>query len=267
MPVLLPFSVFFGSLGTLIVLITRRFRIIRKTYELQEELEASQKQIDRAEKKEKFEKEKALKEIRIAQEQKHQALRNIGLMSELMKKAELELERNQDEEAMKTLIQVLALDENHRKANELLAKLYLRSTQEKKAELIYRKLIDLYPFDPEFYASLGHSYFQRHQFKAATKAYEKALSIDKNNPQRYLHLGNVYATKKEFKIALEHYVKAHRLDVRNIELMFLIIEVCLQNSDPISAREYLHKILDYEPYNQQAKTLLGEVLRMLNTEQ
>ena len=64
-------------------------------------------------------------------------------------------------------------------------------------------------------------------------------------------------------MALEYYTKAHRLDVRNIQLMFLIIEMCLQNSDPITAREYLHRILDYEPYNQQAKTLLGEVLRTL----
>lgn len=265
MPVLLLFSVFLGSIASLFFLISRRLKIVRKTVELQQELEEEQKMIDRAEKKEKIQKEKIVKELKMAQEQKHHALRNLGLINELMKKVDHDLAEKNDEEALKTLIQVIALDENHRKGNELLGRLYLRTARHKKAELILKHLIELYPFDPEYYSMLGHGFFERHQFKAALKCYEKALSLDKNNPKRYIHVGSVYATKKEFSEALDFYTKAHRIDIRNIELMFLIVEICLQNSDPITAREYLHKILDYEPYNQQAKTLLGEVLRMLNT--
>src|SRR5690606_7886941 len=184
-----------------------------------------------------------------------------------MKKVDHDLVSEDEEEALKTLIQIISLDENHRKANELLARLYLKSGRNKKAELIYKQLIDLYPFDPEYYSCLAHSFFQRHQFKMATEYYEKSLQLDKNNPTRYINLGHVFSTRKDFVTSLEYYMKAHRMDVRNIELMFLITELCLQNSDPITAREYLHRILDYEPYNQQAKTLLGEVLRTLKQEE
>lgn len=263
MPVLLPFSVLLGSLGGLVYIISRRLKMIRKTLMLQKDLEEQQKKMERLEKKEKIDKEKAVVEIRRAAEMKHKALRNLGAINELMKKVDHDLTAGQDEEATKTLIQVTSLDENHRKGNELLARLYLKAGQHKKAELIYKKLIDLFPFDPEYYSQLGQCFLQRHQFKVATKYFEKALSLDKNNSLRYLHLGHVFQTRKEYPLALEYYTKAHRLDVRNIQLMFLIIEMCLQNSDPITAREYLHRILDYEPYNQQAKTLLGEVLRTL----
>lgn len=263
MPVILPFSVLLGSLAGLVYLIGRRFKMMKKTFSLQKELEDHQKKIERLQKREKITKEKTLQELRRSAELKHKALRNLGAINELMKKVDFDLTAGHEEEALKTLIQVTSLDENNRKANELLAKIYLKSEQHKKAELIYKRLIDLYPFDPEYYAQLGQSYFQRHQFKTAERYYEQALSLDKNNPTRYIYLGHVHATRKDFPMALEYYTKAHRLDVRNIELMFMIIEMCLQNSDPITAREYLHRVLDYEPYNQQAKTLLGEVLRNL----
>jgi tetratricopeptide (TPR) repeat protein len=267
MPVLLPFSVLLGSFGALVYILARRFKIVKKTFHLQRELEDHQKKMERLEKKESLMKEKAIQELRRASEIKHKALRNLGAINDLMKKADNDITIGDDEEALRTLIQVISLDENHRKGNELLARLYLKTGRHKKAELIYKRLIDLYPFDAEYYSCLAHSFFQRHQFKMATGYYEKALQLDKNNGVRYINLGHVFATRKDYGTALEYYTKAHRMDVRNIELMFLIIETCLQNSDPITAREFLHRILDYEPYNQQAKTLLGEVLRTLKQEE
>lgn len=267
MPVILPFSVLLGSLSALTYIVSRRFRIIKKTFSLQRELEDHQKKLERVKKKESLQKEKALLELKRSAEMKHKALRNLGAINELMKKVDHDLTTGQDEEALKTLIQVISLDENHRKGNELMARIYLKTGRHKKAELIYKRLIELFPFDAEYYSCLAHSFFQRHQFKMATQFYEKALQLDKSNATRSINLGHVYATRKDYGTALEYYVRAHRMDVRNIELMFLIVEVCLQNSDPISAREYLHRILDYEPYNQQAKTLLGEVLRTLKQEE
>jgi tetratricopeptide (TPR) repeat protein len=183
-----------------------------------------------------------------------------------MKKADHEISLHQDEEALKTLIQIISLDENHRKANELLGKLYQETGDIKKAELIFKHLIELFPFDPAYYSALGAVNLVRHLFRNAIKYYEKSLSLDKNNPIRYVHLGQAYSSKKDYAMALEWYTKAHRLHVSNIELMFLMVETCLFNSDPIKAREYLHKILDYEPYNQQAKTILAEVLQTLSKE-
>lgn len=266
MPIILPFSAFLFSLGSLILIISRRFRLIKKTYSLQKELETEQKRIDRMEKKEKVQKEKVVKAMKMAQEQKHQALRSLGVINDLLKKVDHDLTKGNDEEALKTLIQVIALDDHHRKGNELLANLYLKMAEFKKSELILKKIIELYPFDPEYHHLLGLSFFHRNQFKAATEAMEKSLSLDKHNPLRYQHLGEVFVARKEYKTALEFFVKSHRLDVRNIDLMFQIIDMCQENQDPISAREFLHKILDYEPYNQKAKSLLAEVLQSLQSE-
>jgi len=263
MPVILPVSVLFGSLAALVFLVARRFNIVKKTLLLQKEIETHQKKVKQARKKKKFLKAKAVKELHRAAELKHKSLRNLGAVNELLKKVDHDLIAGNDEEALKTLIQILSLDENHRKGNEIIAKIYLKTGRNRKAELIYKKLIELYPFDPDYYSSLAQSYFNRHQFKASTRFFEKALELDKNNPNCYINIGNVYSVRKDYENALEYYVHAHRLNVRDINLMFLIIEMCLNNSDPITAREYLHKVLDYEPYNQEAKTLLGEVLRSL----
>jgi tetratricopeptide (TPR) repeat protein len=266
MPVILPVTVLFSSFGALVFIVSRRMHLFRTTLRIQKDLESHQRKLNRAKKKEKNERVKAVKELERASALKHKALRNLGAINDLMKKADQDIIAGNDEEALKTLIQIISLDGNHRKANELLAKLYLRMEKFKKAELIYKKLVEQHPFDPEYYASLGESFYQRRQFKASTRYYEEALNLDKNNPQRYISLGNVHLTKKDYSGALEYYLKAHRLNVRDVELMFLIVETCLNNIDPITAREYLHKILDYEPYNQQAKSLLGEVLRDLKEE-
>lgn len=263
MPVVLPFSIFLSSLFGLAYLINRRFGVIKKTLNLQKELEENHKKVVRAEKRKKVQHEKALNVIRTNNENRRTALENLGMINELMKKADFEVSKGIRDEAEKTLINVIALDPNHRKANDLLARLYLNLGFPKKAEIILKHLIELFPFDPEYVSLLGTSYLSRHQFRASIKAYEKALELDKNNGKRYQELGNVYAVKKEFKPALELFEQALRVEVSNIKLMFLMVELCLQNSDPIKAREYLHKILDYEPYNQEAKSLLGEVLRML----
>ncbi|MGE3279370.1 MAG: tetratricopeptide repeat protein, partial [Candidatus Altimarinota bacterium] len=169
MPVILPFSVLVGSLSTLMYIISRRFRIVKKTFHLQKELEDHQKKMERVKKKESLQKEKALQDLKRTAEMKHKALRNLGAINELMKKVDHDLTTGQDEEALKTLIQVISLDENHRKGNELLARLYLKTGRHKKAELIYNKLIELYPFDAEYYSCLAHSFYQLHQFKMATQ--------------------------------------------------------------------------------------------------
>lgn len=263
MPILLPLTVLFGSFGAIVFIISRRLSIVNQILQTQKELEAHSKKMVMAKRKKKHLKQKALKELEMVSEQKHQALRNLGLINELLKKVDHDLTAEKPDEALQTLVQILSLDSNHRKANELMAELSLRSGQHKKAEILYKKLVGLYPFDPQYYGALGQSYFQRHQFSTAVKYFEKALEIDKNNPLRYIDLGHVAATRREFSTALSYYLRAHRLNLRDVALMFRIVEMCLQNSDPITAREYLHKILDYEPYNQQAKTLLGEVLRTL----
>lgn len=266
MPVILPVTVLFSSFGALVFIISRRMHLFRATLRIQKELESHQRKLKRAQKKEKHQRVKAVKELERASELKHKALRNLGAINDLLKKADQDIMAGDDDDALKTLIQVISLDENHRKGNELLAKLYLRAEKFKKAELIYKKLIEQHPFNPDYYANLGESFFQRRQFKASTRYYEEALNLDKNNPQRYISLGNLFLTKKDYSSALAYYLKAHKLNVRDVELMFLIVETCLNNTDPITAREYLHKILDYEPYNQQAKSLLGEVLRDLKEE-
>ena len=263
MLVILPVSILFGSLGTMFFIISRRLKLVNKTIKLQQEIEVHQKSVKRARKKKKIYKEKVLKELKRASDLKHKSLRNLGAINELMKKVDHDLIAGNDQEARRTLIQVISLDENHRKGNELLAKLYLHKSRNRKAELIYKKLIELHPFDSGYYTNLAQSFLYRHQFKAATGNFEKALELDKNNPQYYINIGQVYAIRKDYESALSYFTKAHRINVRDIDLMFVIIEMCLNNHDPISAREYLHKVLDYEPYNHHAKSLLGEVLRDL----
>ncbi len=263
MPVLFPVSALLGSLGAFVLIVGRRFRIIQQTQHFQKELESHQKKVERAKRKQKTQKKKALSELKRLSDQKQTALRNLGSINELMKKADQDVVQGRDDEALKTLIQVLSLDDHHRMGNELLAGVYMRSENYKKAEILYKKLVELYPLAADYHALLGSTYLERRQFKAATTHYQQALQLDKNNYKRFVDLGQISHLRRDYHDALEMFEKAHRLQVRDIDLMFMIVDTCLQNSDPITAREYLHKILDYEPYNQEAKNLLSQVLKDL----
>ncbi|MDP3975444.1 MAG: hypothetical protein Q8P95_00850 [bacterium] len=266
MPVLLYLAVFLAALATLAFMLARRTHMLRETRKLQEELKKQRQKAERAQKRERRQLARVEKELKRAETMKHQSLRHLGAVSELMKKVDHDLANGNQQEALKALIEVTSLDENHQRANELMAQIYLDTQQSKKAEIIYKKLIGLYPFDAKYYGALAQSFLDRHQFKVAQDYFEEALKLDKNNARRYMDLGMLHAMRHEYRISMDYYLKAHHLNLRDVPLMFTIVQNCLSNSDPITAREFLHKILDYEPYNEEAKNLLAGVLRELKEE-
>jgi len=255
-----------GSTIGIIAISTRRRGINARTNAIQKQVAKEQRKKEREQSQKRLTKRRALQNALSEEDQKRVTRENLVKVNELLKKVDHLLQNKEEEEALKVLIQVTALDKTHKKANEILASLYLKHDQNEKAELILNTLIEDHPHDPMYRSNLAHSFYNRRKFKAAIPHYEAALERDKANPVRYINIGHVYATKREFTPALEYYKKANRLSVRDVDLMFTIVETCLQNSDPITAREFLHKILDYEPYNNRAKETLSEVLDMLKEE-
>jgi tetratricopeptide (TPR) repeat protein len=252
-----------ASLMAILGITVRRGHLNYRSGKIQNELKVAQRKQERELSKIKSSKSRMEAAVRVRETEKKVSRDNVVKITELMRKVEHLMESDQQEEALKILIQVTALDRDHRNANEKLASLYLKRNQNQKAELIYHTLIETFPQDSVYYSNLGHTYFNRRKFKKAIPLYERALELDKGNPMRYINLGHVYVTKKDYAEAIEYYKKANRLNTRDTELMFLIVEVALESSNPILAREYLLKILDYEPYNQRAKELLSEVLDLL----
>lgn len=252
-----------GSALGILGITVRRFLINARVVTIQQQVAQEQRKEEREKSRMRFFRNRKKVEASQDELEKKVLRQNMVRVNELMAKVEQLLEAKEEEEALKMLIQITALDRDHRKAQELLANLYLKHDQPQKAELIYQTLIEQYPHDPLYHSNLGHSYYNRRQFKSALELYEKALELDKASPIRYINLGHVYVAKRELATAVEYYKKASRLSVRDIDLMFTVVETCLNNQDPITAREYLHKVLDYEPYNTRAKEMLAQVLDLL----
>lgn len=189
--------------------------------------------------------------------------KNLAHINSFLKKTELCIVKNDLNEAIKLLISVLAIDEKHHKANETLADLYMTQKQYNKAEMLYRKLIETYPNNPVYYTNLGHCYYNQKQFKNALTAYQDAIRLDQHKPLRYSNLAQSLLALNKIEDAIKNLEIAHKLDKKNTLYLFMLANSHLSYQDPIKAREYTHMILELEPYNNNAKELLKDILELL----
>lgn len=252
------------ALALLIIILARRgwINIALKKLQRKYELETRRKkrlQNSRSLKKRLRETEKERQIETISNTRRH-----LTHISSFLKKADLCISKGDIDEAIKLLISVLAIDEKHHKANELLSELYMNQKQFNKSEMIYRKLIEAYPNNPVYHTNLGHCFFNQKQFKEALSAYENAIRLDQHKPVRYANLAQAHLALGDVKQAIENLEMAHKLDKRNTQYLFLLAKSHLSFQDPIKAREYIHMVLELEPYNTDAKALLETVLALLN---
>ena len=189
--------------------------------------------------------------------------KNLAHINSFLKKTDLCISKGDLEEAIKLLISVLAIDEKHHKANETLADLYMAQKQYGKSEMLYHKLIDTYPNNPVYHTNLGHCSFNQKEFKKALSAYENAIRLDQHKPLRYANLARALLALDKIPEAIQSLEVAHKLDKKNTQYLFLLANSHLSFQDPIKAREYAHEILELEPYNNEAKELLGDILELL----
>ncbi len=179
----------------------------------------------------------------------------------LFRSAEKAIAQSKTEEAERLFIQALTIDPTACDVRAELAKLYLTTEREPKAEALYKELLQQQD-DVSFHANLGLAYYRQAKYVDACRAYQEALNRDPKTPERSAALGRACIAAHRFEEAAPLLEKAaHRLG-RSTELLHLLAECYLQLGHKDKAEETYRRINRLEPYDEVVKAKMAELAKV-----
>ena len=170
-------------------------------------------------------------------------------------KAEKEFARGNFDEVERCYIQALTIDPDAYEIQAEIAKLYLLTGREAKAEALYKEILNVCD-DVSCYSNLGLSYYQQGKYSEACKAYGKALEKDPANAERQFSLGRACIAAQRFKDAAPLLEKASTRLSRNIELLYMLADCYMKLGFKEHAENAYRRINKIEPYNEEVKEKL-----------
>lgn len=176
----------------------------------------------------------------------------------LVRQAEKVIAQNRYGEAEALFIQALTINPQAYDVQAQLAKLYLMTDREAKAEALYRELLH-HCEDVSFFANLGLAYYRQGKYVDACKMYQEALNRDPKNPERCASLGKACIAAHRYEEAVALLEKALQRLARDIELLHLLAESYLQLGQAAKAEEAYRRINRLEPYDEAVKAKLTEL--------
>lgn len=176
-----------------------------------------------------------------------------------MRRAEMAIAKKQFTEAKKYLIQAMSMTDDDYPVALKLAKVYLESGDLKRAESMYRKLLEDNTENSEVYESLGKILLKRKAYKEAIQAYVRAVELDDKDDQKFLALGKLYHLMMRYSVAAECFKRAAELKPREVNYLFLLADSCAADDDYENALFTYERILTIEPYNERAKASTQDV--------
>lgn len=175
--------------------------------------------------------------------------------------ADMHFSRGDFGEAEKWLIKVLAGDGNHAEALNKLGVVYLQQGNNRRAEILYRKLMSITQKEPTYYCNYGRCLYNQGRLQDALEAYENAIKLDCTKPTRFVSAGQIYYEKKDHQKALAYFIKALDLDPQNVEYLTVIAELAELTGDTDRLHKSLKKIIELTPYNEEAKAKLAKIIQ------
>ncbi|NOS67481.1 MAG: tetratricopeptide repeat protein [Candidatus Peribacteraceae bacterium] len=173
----------------------------------------------------------------------------------LVRQAEKALAQDKVEDVERLCIQALTVQPNAYDVQAMLAKLYLTSGRENKAEAMYRELLQ-HRDEVSFHSNLGLAYYRQAKYIEACQAYQEALNRDPQTPERSAALGRACIAAKRFEEAAPLLEKATLRLARSTELLRLLAESYLQLGNTEKAEETYRRINKIEPYDEEVKAKL-----------
>jgi tetratricopeptide (TPR) repeat protein len=172
-----------------------------------------------------------------------------------MQAAEKALAQEKIEEAERLYIQALTIQPHALDVKAQLAKLYLTTNREAKAEAMYRELLRDRD-EVSFHANLGLAYYRQEKYVDACYAYQEALNQDPKNPERCAALGRACIAAQRYTEAIPLLEKASSFLARDTQLLHLLAECYLQLGDREHAEDAYRRINRLEPYDETVKQKL-----------
>lgn len=171
------------------------------------------------------------------------------------------IKKRDPKEAVKLLVQALAIRPDDKKVLTELGMLYIDQKMWGKAAAIYKHLTELKidAKDPVDYSHLGLASYNASEFEEAAAAYQTAISLDPKRHQRYISLGHVYRDSGKPALAVIAFNHAIELDPENVDYMLLAADTQMALNDFGQARILLNKASLLNPKSQMARKMLKDL--------
>jgi Flp pilus assembly protein TadD len=179
----------------------------------------------------------------------------------LIHQAEKAISLHKFEDAERLFIQALTIQPQAYDVQAMLAKLYLSTSRENKAEAMYKELL-VHKDDVSFHSNLGLAYYKQGKFVEACQCYQEALNRDPHTPERSSALGRACIAAKRYEEAAALLEKASQRMSKDTDLLRLLADCYMQLGVPEKAEEAYRKINKLEPYDEEVKAKLVSLARV-----
>ena len=248
--------IFLLALLAIIVIASRRNIIFRRTEkkEFKKKIATKVKEnrkIEQVENKKRFKDELA--------KESPETKFNFNRYKEEMRHAELAIAKEQWNEAKKHLIQATSFAKDDLSISLKLAEVYMISNDFRKAETLYRRLMEKDSGNPDIYENLGKIFVKKRRYKDAIQMYVRAVELDEKDDKKLLALGRLYHLLMHYSVAAECFRRAAELKPRDVNYLFLLADSCRADEDYDNSLFTYERILTVEPYNDKAKDEAHEI--------
>ncbi len=148
--------------------------------------------------------------------------------------------------ALSWLLPAYKRNENNIELLELLSRSYLMKLDFAKAAKVYDQLLNLVPYQTDYWNKLGHCYFIEEDYESAEEAYSFALTCDKKAEEAYLFgaFSMLYQDKeKEANQLLDRSVKEQIIQPE-YKFYYLALFYYIQKGNIVKAYTELNKGID-----------------------
>lgn len=157
------------------------------------------------------------------------------------------------------IVEGLSIDKNHLDLNLLLASLFEQDGSYKKAEYIYRDLVELYPNNKDVYNKLGIAVSMQGKYEVALEVYKQLLEFDTEPQNTILMLAHIAHEMRQYDESY-HYAKLYlKQQPHNTEMLWILSHACIEQGLRSEALEYLHKLRNFSPRNQEIIDLIEKL--------
>ena len=253
---MLELYIFLLSLLAIVVIVSLRHIIFNREQKKQFKEEVSTK-VKEYKEQEHVDIKKRFKD-ELAEQQRGKKFDFVRYKEEL-RRADLAIAKKHWKEAKQYLIQAISLAKDELPVSIKLAKVYMESEDYRKAETLYRRLLELDSENADIYENLGKIMAKKRRYKEAIQAYVRAVELDEKDDKKFVALGRLYHLLMRYSLAAECFRRAAELKPREVEYLFLLADACKSDEDFDNALFSYEQILTIEPYNEKAKNSTHDV--------
>lgn len=176
-------------------------------------------------------------------------------ITELAKLIRTKIARWELTEARSKIIEGLAIDKWHKELNCLLASLYERDNEYRKAEFIYKDLILVHHADPEIYMKLGFSLSIQGKYEIAYEIYKKLLELSDSHIEAAEMLANIAYELGRHEQAIEYSKMFLKAYPRNADMLTVLSVSLIELGKKEEALDALGKLKNLDPYNPRVREM------------